>query len=233
MVERAPAGTAGPVTTEPGSTPSPVEQILRQATQAFGCDEASLLQHRRSGDLVVVASSDLAARRADQGQVRCGEGPAINVPPADVQVSADLRGDARWPRWGPAAADLGWLSVLTAPLGTPDGDLASLSLYARRTSAFDAGQVQAARFFAQYAATAWASAVEVAGLREAADARHAVGLAQGILMQRYRMTADSAFQVLRRHSQTHNVKLRAVAQHVVTTGALPPSPLAATPARRT
>jgi len=41
-------------------------------------------------------------------------------------------------------------------------------------------------------------------------------------MARERITADQAFDVLRRASQHLNMKLRAVAQDVVDTGEIPP-----------
>ena len=45
--------------------------------------------------------------------------------------------------------------------------------------------------------------------------------AEGILIERERITADQAFGVLRRTSQHLNVKLREVAQYVVDTGEVP------------
>jgi response regulator NasT len=52
-------------------------------------------------------------------------------------------------------------------------------------------------------------------------ARTLIGQAQGILMERFSLDADRAFQVLRRYSQDGNVKLAEVARRVVQTGALP------------
>ena len=51
-----------------------------------------------------------------------------------------------------------------------------------------------------------------------------IGQAQGILMERERITADQAFDLLRRSSQHLNVKLRDVAQELVDTGAVPGGP---------
>src|SRR5688572_18230115 len=48
-----------------------------------------------------------------------------------------------------------------------------------------------------------------------------IGQAQGILMERYKLTAEQAFAVLARVSQQTNVKLRDVAQHLVDTGEIP------------
>ncbi len=51
--------------------------------------------------------------------------------------------------------------------------------------------------------------------------RELIGQAQGILMERERITADQAFDVLRRASQHMNTKLRAVAEHLVESGESP------------
>jgi GAF domain-containing protein len=206
------------------SVPSALDQILRQAKQAFVCDAVSVLGRSSHGAVELVASSDAGARRADQLQVSQDEGPAVTVRDnPDVCLSGDTRVDQRWPRWGPAAAELGWRSVLCAPLVTPDRDLGILNLYCRRAAAFDATHAYAARIFAQYAATALAYATEAEGLRDAITSRHRVGLAQGILMEQHGLDAEEAFDMLRRYSQANNVKLRTVAEHVVDTGSFPTS----------
>jgi AmiR/NasT family two-component response regulator len=51
--------------------------------------------------------------------------------------------------------------------------------------------------------------------------RETIGEALGILMERERITADQAFDVLRRASQHLNVKLRDIAQNLVDTGETP------------
>jgi AmiR/NasT family two-component response regulator len=43
----------------------------------------------------------------------------------------------------------------------------------------------------------------------------------GILMERFDLDPDQAFDVLRRYSQTHNRKLRDVAQDLIDTRHLP------------
>ncbi len=45
--------------------------------------------------------------------------------------------------------------------------------------------------------------------------------AKGILMERERITADLAFEVLRRASQRMNVRLRSVAETLIATGESP------------
>ena len=58
-------------------------------------------------------------------------------------------------------------------------------------------------------------------LTDALRTRELIGQAQGILMERERITADQAFDVLRRASQHMNIKLREVAETLVDTGESP------------
>ena len=60
-----------------------------------------------------------------------------------------------------------------------------------------------------------------ANLQAALATREMIGQAQGILMERERITPDQAFDILRRASQHLNVKLRDVAQSLVDTGERP------------
>lgn len=51
-------------------------------------------------------------------------------------------------------------------------------------------------------------------------ARHTVGEAMGIVMGSHHLTEEQAFDVLRRHSQEHNIKLREVARRVCEKGSV-------------
>ena len=75
--------------------------------------------------------------------------------------------------------------------------------------------------FAQHASVALATAKREEGLRQAIDARHLIGQAQGDLDERFDIDADRAFAVLRALLTNHNIKLRKVAEHVVETRKLP------------
>jgi GAF domain-containing protein len=216
-----------------GSASPAMGQVLRQARQAFVCDAVSVLRRSSPGVVDLVASTDGGARQADQLQVAHDEGPTLSVRDDAVCLSGDTSADERWPLWGPAVARLGWFSVLSTPLLASGLDFGVLTLYARRPAAFDATHAYAARIFAQNAAAALAYAREAEGLREAVHSRHRIGLAQGILMEQHGLDAEEAFDMLRRHSQANNVKVRAVAEHVIATGSFPMPTAARTRQRRT
>jgi ANTAR domain len=73
----------------------------------------------------------------------------------------------------------------------------------------------------RHAALALSSAINEAGLNVALDTRKLIGQAQGMLMERYGLDEPRAFEVLRRYSQTHHLKLRRVAVYLVSTRELP------------
>jgi hypothetical protein len=60
-----------------------------------------------------------------------------------------------------------------------------------------------------------------ANFERAVESHRLVGQATGILIERHRIVSEEAFDVLRRASQDHNVKLREIAQRVIDTGAEP------------
>ena len=58
-------------------------------------------------------------------------------------------------------------------------------------------------------------------LRRAVSSRDVIGQAKGILMERYKLTADQAFQVLARVSQQTNRRLADIAEELTQTGSVP------------
>ena len=84
--------------------------------------------------------------------------------------------------------------------------------------------MEAARVIAGHASVVLAYARTDQNLWRAIDTRNFIGQAQGILMERYRLTAASAFEVLRRCSQQQNTKVAVLAEQLATTGQIPGLP---------
>lgn len=85
----------------------------------------------------------------------------------------------------------------------------------------DRDTVDVALVHAIHAANALTSARLVTDLHTAVTSRHTIGTAQGILIERYGLTPESSFELLRRLSSTHERKLRDLAEVVVRRGKLP------------
>lgn len=194
-----------------------------------GCDVAGVFLVEGAAVRTPV-HSDALVLGVDDLQRRVAEGPCLGAIAAGVPVhAADLDDDPRWPVFGPRATAMGVRSALAVPLvaGAAPG---ALNLYASYPAAF--GVVDRAR--AQLLAGLASISVAVArseedarrhasNLLDALASREIIGQAQGILMERERITSEQAFDVLRRASQHLNIKLREVAQTLVETGERPPT----------
>jgi GAF domain-containing protein len=183
----------------------------------------SLVRQRR--EIETPAASDDRAAQADQLQYELSEGPCLDAiwEEETFQID-DMTAEERYPRWSQAVAEqAGVRSSLSLQLYTdPDGgSLGGLNLYSPQVRAFDPHTRGEALAFAAQAAVAVTSAQSEEGLRSALGTRTLIGQAQGILMERLKITPDQAFGVLSRLSQESNVKLREVARRLVETGEIP------------
>jgi hypothetical protein len=205
----------------PTSRPETLRIVCSTARRIFGCDEAGLVLTANSGRSGTTVASGSDAARADDLQIEHHQGPAFDaIGGCQPVLSPELRFESRWRFWSPKAADLGFRSVLSLTL-TDGGSFGALTLYSRRPSFFSPESVAAQQAFAQQASIAITVAVEREQLGQARDSRGVVGQAQGILMERYQVTADEAFAVLRRYSSHLNQRLRLVAERLVTDRSLP------------
>lgn len=106
-------------------------------------------------------------------------------------------------------------------LFTEEDHLGSLNVYSSRPNAFDESSERVGWILASHAAVALSSARSHAQLDEAVHTRSDIGQALGIVMERYKVSVDEAFAVLRRSSQDRNVKLHDIALTVAETGEIP------------
>lgn len=61
---------------------------------------------------------------------------------------------------------------------------------------------------------------ELEGMKQALSTSRTIGAATGILMERHKVTADVAFQMLVKTSQNRNRKLRDIASELVFSGVI-------------
>jgi GAF domain-containing protein len=142
---------------------------------------------------------------------------------ADVVRIDDVLTDERWPDFAEGAAQLGLRSMFACRLTTTRDVLGALNLYSTSAGAFDSGSEQLALGYATHVGLALSGIDKERNLRKAMDSREVIGQAMGILMERHRITASQAFDLMVHVSQRSNVKLRAIAEELVQTGNLPSS----------
>jgi AmiR/NasT family two-component response regulator len=75
--------------------------------------------------------------------------------------------------------------------------------------------VDVGHLFGRHVSAAVRTVTRRENLDRAIAARHRIGQAQGILMARHELTAEEAFQALKRHSQRTNVKLHTIADKII------------------
>ena len=199
-----------------------LDTVLRFALDGVGCSMAGVVFVHGRGRIETAAATHRAVHDLEQVQTELGAGPDLEVLGAEeALVVDDTRDCDRWPGWAERAVSLGVHSLLAVRLHTRDTTVGTLNLYADTPDAFDEDDIAIAHIFARHAAVALSSARNLQNLWEAVDARKAVGQAQGILMERFRLTPDQAMAVLLRYSQDGNLKLRVVAEQLITTTQLP------------
>ncbi len=205
-----------------------LQQVVSTAVSAMdGCDSAGVFVVDGRAVRSVAYTSD-AVVELDQFQDTLDEGPCLDAASsAAVVYVSDLSEDDRYPRFRAAAMSADIRTVLACPLST-DGMRGALNLYARLPNAFGATDRAKGTILAALAGAAIASTSRRADLQSqnlnlqaALVSRELIGQAQGILMERERVSAEQAFDILRRASQHLNEKLRDVAQTLVETGESP------------
>ena len=140
----------------------------------------------------------------------------------------DLRAERRWPQFTERIlSETPIRSALALFLRLDDVDLGVLALYAREPDFFTAERTEVAGIFADHAAIAVSHALDhdkVTNLEEALKSNREIGVALGVLMTRYALAQQQAFDLLRTVSQRTHRKLRDVASDVAFTGELPEIP---------
>jgi len=199
-----------------------LELLVEAGPTLVGSDSAGVILVRKGRLHERGPGTDIRAEKADQLQLDYEEGPcwAVTMELRTV-LSRDTLEDPRWPRWGPDAAELGLRSALSVRLWTSQSTMGALTFYAARPDWFDESALAVAEIVGRHASIALATARHEESLAQAIDGRKLVGQAQGILMERFQLDDRRAFDVLRRYSQTNNLKLTEVARLLVSTRELP------------
>lgn len=187
------------------------------------CDHAGITINDQREGLITRASSDDVVVRANALQQELGEGPCLDVVrDMDTLVSADLTREQRWPSWTPRVhADLGVESMMSLLMFTDRRSFGALSLYAGSGHRFDTDDVAVGQALASVVAVSLTAEREIDQLNLGMHNRLMIGQAQGIVMERLDVTAEQAFDYLRRVSSYTNRKVIDIAADIATTRRLP------------
>ena len=204
--------------------PHTLERMIEITPEFFdSCDYVgiSLVERDR---IRTPAASTAKLRELDELQYEIGEGPCLEAIREHATVVVDdLASDSRWPAWGRVmSAELGIRSSLSFRLFTrADDTWGALNVYSRTPSSFTEQDVVHGQVIAAMSAVVLARSINDEHLAKALETRTVIGQATGMIMERYGLDEQTAFNVLRRLSSQDNRKLNDLAQQVVADRALP------------
>lgn len=179
-----------------------------------GAHGASVTLYRH-GRLITLAASDVIAEVMDRAQFETGQGPCLSAVAEGGIVRVDaLADEARWPNFVPRAVERGIASVISSPLATGDGTIGALNIYSFSEGAFGRDELAVAAFFTTHVTQMLTDAgLDVpehkwmTRLRAAMLSRKLIAQAQGMLMERYHLSADQAAAKLAQSSRSAGLTL--------------------------
>ena len=205
-------------------------RITRAAVELIpGCDHSAISLVNPQGSITTMAATSEIPPLVDRLQHATGQGPCRDAvhTPHGICIN-DLGTETRWLRFTRRAVhDTSVRSILSLHLYSRDDVPGILNLYSTRPFAFDDRSHTVCSILAAHATVAITAATDHARVTQLQQAMHSnrrIGMAIGVLMATEQLTEDQALSVLRKVSQRQNIKLRDLAEMVVTTGTVPQVP---------
>jgi GAF domain-containing protein len=203
---------------------STVQVIAELAGAAIkGADHCSISMVR-DGKIKTVASLTEAGYALDDIQYATGEGPCLSsIQKHGTFHIPDMDADETWPKFSKRAAQKTAIkSLLGFVLEVGDDSLGAINLMSDSVEAFEDEDLITGAFFAGPAAVALSNALarekdqqHIKNLEQGMVTRQMIGQAVGIIMAARHVSADEAFEQMKRISQSTNVKLRDIAEDLV------------------
>ena len=210
-------------TSSVGDTLQRVAEITTQALPAAKMAGISMLSEK--GKPTTTIFTDEESPQIDASQYESGRGPCLDAwrQQRVVRIDDMALAASEYPEFSATAQEHGVQSTLSLPLFADRAGVGALNLYAATTEGFSVEDEETGTDLAAAASNVLANASAYWEARnlgeqliEAMKSRAEIEQAKGILMaQSPGITADDAFDLLRRASQRENMKLREVARRIV------------------
>lgn len=203
------------------NAPATLEETLDAITRAAlgtvpGFSHVGISITHRDGTIETKSATDQLVWELDSVQYGLREGPCYDaITGGGITVVQEARHDQRWPRYMPEAVKRGLRAQLAMGLYSDHHSLGGLNLYSTESDRVEDDAIGIAELFASQAAIALGRSRQEFQLNEALESRKVIGQAMGLIMQKYELDEDRAFQFLVRASSTGNIKLRDLAGELV------------------
>ncbi|MCC5953335.1 MAG: GAF and ANTAR domain-containing protein [Acidimicrobiia bacterium] len=201
-----------------------LSMLSSRCIDLFDAREAGLMLADPDGRMQLTASSSHEMRLLELLEIQHEQGPCPDAyrTGAPVQVADLTEAVARWPQFAPEALAAGYRSALALPMRLRDETIGALNLLRVEPGTFPDEDITAAQALADVATIGILHHRAVAEshllseqLQYALNSRVVIEQAKGALAQKLDLTTDEAFDVLRRYSRAHNLRLVDTAAAVV------------------
>ena len=203
---------------KPQSMEETLDAIAQTAKRSIpGFDDVGISLVHRDGTIETKAATGDLVWELDSIQYQLGDGPCVSSLREEPVIVVDhLQHAQRWPQYVPQAAQRGLKAQMALRLYVDEnGTIGGINLYSTSSEDIEPHAPQLAEVFAAQAAVALGHAQEVRHLNDALVSRQQIGVALGVLIERYKIDENAAFSFLTRISSHSNTKLRDVAAGVV------------------
>ena len=200
-----------------------IAALGEEARHIMRVDGAGVMLADEAGDLHFASSSDPELQALEALQLEFDEGPCLLAYRTGEHVLApDLVADERFPHFGQAASDAGLLAVYSFPMRSDEAVVGALNFYSGTVGRLSPRQVETGFLLADVATVHIgnqrlrdALEIETSQLRQALGSRVLVEQAKGFLAAALAVSVEDAFQLLRSHARSNNVRLAELAQQVI------------------
>jgi GAF domain-containing protein len=201
-----------------------LQMVTTRSSELADARAAGLLLAGPQKRLQLMAASDERAEMLELFQVQAKEGPCQDCyssgqPVVNVDLTAAVD---KWPQFAPRAVAAGYRSVHAFPLRLRDQVIGALNLFGADVGDMAPADVRVIQALADVATIGLLQAramrdreVLTEQLQNALNTRIVIEQAKGVLAQIHQGTPDQAFDLMRKHCRSHNVRLSDIAFAVV------------------
>jgi GAF domain-containing protein len=186
------------------------------ATAMPGAQHAGITIASRNGKVRTAAATDRYPVLLDEIQQRHEQGPCLSAAWEHHVIRIDdLQLENRWPAYCREARETPIRSIISFQLFADHHQMGALNFYADQPYAFDDDAAEMGLILATHAAVGWNMVRRDEQFRSALASRDIIGQAKGMIMERFKIDAVQAFELLKRLSQSSNTPLAVVARQLV------------------
>lgn len=193
-------------------------ELIQSAVSAMpGAQHVGITVASRSGKVRTAAATSRYPVLLDEIQQRHEQGPCLSAAWEHHVIRIDdMETETRWPAYCREARETPIRSIISFQLFADHHTMGALSFYAERPNAFDDEAAEMGLILATHTALAWNMIRRDEQFRSALASRDIIGQAKGMVMERFKIDAVQAFELLKRLSQSSNTPLAVVARQLAT-----------------